>query len=102
MPTPVVILNRAIVVGEVLGPLVALQEMDSIAGQLDEYHLLHATRAALLQRLGRHHEAETTYALAMELAPTEADRALLQTRRASAAGRAHDDARSGHGLARGV
>lgn len=92
MPTPVVILNRGIAVGEVLGPLAALQELESIAAQLDDYHLLHATRASLLQRLGRHREADKAYALASDLAPTEADKALLQARRTSAASRAHNDA----------
>ena len=93
MPTPVVILNRAIAVGEALGPLAALRELESIAGSLDEYHLLHATRASLLQRLGRPGEADEAYARAMGLAPTEADKELLHARRASAASCAHDDPR---------
>lgn len=92
MPTPVVILNRAIAIGEVMGPLAALQEVESVAGQLDDYHLLHATRASLLQSLERRDEADRAYARAMDLAPTEPDKVLLQVRRASVASPVQDDA----------
>ena len=44
MPTPVVALNRAIAVGEVEGPEASLAALDMMAGDLDNYHLMHAAR----------------------------------------------------------
>lgn len=81
-PTPVVALNRAVAVAEVAGPQVAL---DAIAGlDLDGYHLLHATRADLLRRLGRHPEAAGAYARAAELATNAAEVRFLEQRRREA------------------
>ncbi len=80
-PTPVVALNRAIALGETSGPRAALTALDSITGQLDDYHLLHAARACMLERVGRADEAGTAYARAIELAPTETERTLLARRR---------------------
>jgi len=81
MPTPVVGLNRAIAVAEVDGPAAALQLVDEVAEQLDGYHLLHATRAALLEQTGRTGEAAAAYHRAAELAPTEAAVRFLLHRR---------------------
>ncbi|MGI9648762.1 MAG: RNA polymerase sigma factor [Acidimicrobiia bacterium] len=77
MPTPVVALNRAIARGEIDGPAVALQELDGIAADLDGYHLLHATRGAMLARLGQPEPARAAYQRAAELAPTEPERRFL-------------------------
>ena len=55
-PTAVVVLNRAVVIGEVHGPAVALAQVD--LQDLDHYYPFHATRADLLRRPGRHSEAE--------------------------------------------
>jgi RNA polymerase sigma-70 factor (ECF subfamily) len=74
-PTPVVALNRAVAVGEVLGPAAALALVDEL--DLDNYHPFHATRADLLRRLGRNSEAATAYERAAALAPTDAERAFL-------------------------
>ncbi|MGH2988083.1 MAG: RNA polymerase sigma factor [Solirubrobacterales bacterium] len=71
-PTPVVALNRAIAVGEVEGPGAALALVDEL--DLDNYHPFHATRADLLQRLGRDAEAAATYERAAAIAPTKAER----------------------------
>ena len=76
-PTPVVALNRAIAIGEVDGPEVALTELDALAVELDGYHLLHAARGNALHRLGRHREAESAYRRAADLAPGEAERRFL-------------------------
>src|SRR5258708_6581068 len=53
-PSPIVSLNRAVAVAMVEGPRPALALIDELAatGELDSYHLLHATRADLLRRLG--------------------------------------------------
>jgi RNA polymerase sigma-70 factor (ECF subfamily) len=74
MPTPVVALNRAIAIGEIEGPGAALSSLDTIAPDLDHYHLLHAARGTMLGRLGRRDSAREAFERAAELAPTEADR----------------------------
>jgi RNA polymerase sigma-70 factor, ECF subfamily len=81
MPTPVVVLNRAIAVSEVEGPATALHLVDRVAAELDGYYLLHATRAAMLEQLGRNAEAAEAYRRAAELAPTEAQVRFLSRRR---------------------
>ena len=58
-PSPIVSLNRAVAVAKVVGPQPALALVDALAasGDLDSYHLLHATRADLLRRIGSAAEA---------------------------------------------
>jgi RNA polymerase sigma-70 factor (ECF subfamily) len=80
-PTPVVALNRAIVVGEVQGPAAALELLDDL--HLDDYHLFHATRADLLRRLGRTDDAAEAYAGAADLVTSQAERAFLEGRLAA-------------------
>jgi RNA polymerase sigma-70 factor, ECF subfamily len=80
MPTPVVVLNRAVAVAETSGPDAALELLDGVADELDGYHLLHASRASLLERLGRRREAGEAYRRAAELAPT-APEARFMTRK---------------------
>jgi len=75
-PTPVVALNRAIAIGEVQGPAAALALVDEL--DLDSYYPFHATRADLLQRLGRNSEATTAYERAPAMAPTVAERDFLR------------------------
>jgi len=77
MPTPVVALNRAIAVAEVEGPAAALATIDTVAPDLDGYHLLHAARGTMLRRLGRLAPAQTAFERAAHLAATEADRRFL-------------------------
>jgi RNA polymerase sigma-70 factor (ECF subfamily) len=79
VPTPVVALNRAVAVAEVHGPAAAL---DAIADLDLRYHLLPATRAELLARLGRAAEAGAAYDDAISLAGNDTERAFLQNRRA--------------------
>jgi RNA polymerase sigma-70 factor (ECF subfamily) len=75
-PTPVVALNRAIAVGELHGPAAALVLVDEL--DLESYFPFHATRADLLQRLGRHQEAAAAYERAAAMAPTVAEREFLR------------------------
>jgi RNA polymerase sigma-70 factor (ECF subfamily) len=82
-PSPVVALNRAVVIGEVEGPAAALALVDEL--ELSNYHPFHATRADLLRRLGRHQEAAIAYEQAALIAPTDAERDFL--RRGGRAGR---------------
>ncbi|WP_344657469.1 RNA polymerase sigma factor [Catenulispora subtropica] len=81
-PSPMVELNRAVALAMAQGPEKALPVVDQIAasGRLDGYHLLHATRADLLRRLGRTAEAEKSLRTALDLAPTDAERRLLERR----------------------
>jgi RNA polymerase sigma-70 factor, ECF subfamily len=74
-PTPVVALNRAIAIGEVDGPAAALALVDEL--DLEGYQPFHATRADLLQRLGRERRAASEYERAAALAPTDAEREFL-------------------------
>jgi RNA polymerase sigma-70 factor, ECF subfamily len=46
--------------------------------ELDNYYPFHATRADLLQRLGRHREAADAYTRAAAMAPTEAERQFFE------------------------
>jgi len=77
MPTPVVALNRAIAIGEIEGPGAALAVLDAIAPDLDNYHLMHASRGAMLRRLGQRDSAKAAYGRAVHLAATAADRRFL-------------------------
>ena len=81
-PSPVVELNRAIAVLHADGPEAALAAFDAIAGdpRLARYHLLGATRADVLRRLGRDAEADEELRRAAALAPTERERDLLLSR----------------------
>ena len=78
-PTPIVALNRAIAVAELHGPAAALALLDEL--DLDNYHLYHAARADLLQRLGRADEAATAYDRSIDLATNAVERDHLQHRR---------------------
>ena len=85
LPSPVVALNRAVAVAMADGPAAGLAAIDALAEPLDEYHLLHASRADLLRRMGRRAEAATAYARALELATNAAERRFLAARLAECA-----------------
>ena len=82
MPTPVVALNRAVAVGMADGPAAGLYLVDELdaSGALSGYHLLPATRADMLRRLGRRDEAADAYRAAIALAPTDTERRYLNRR----------------------
>ncbi len=90
VPSPVVELNRAIAVGMAQGPAAGLALVDALAaaGQLAGYHLLPATRADLLRRLGSLAEAADAYRQALALAGTGAERRYLARRLAEVTGTA--------------
>jgi RNA polymerase sigma-70 factor (ECF subfamily) len=77
VPTPVVELNRAVAVAMADGPAAGLALVDALADALPDYHLLPATRADLLRRLGRFAEAAAAYREAIVLAPTDVERRYL-------------------------
>ena len=80
--SPVVELNRAVAVGMADGPAAGLTLVDALAasGALPGYHLLPATRADLLRRLGRGAEAAQAYREALALAGTGPERRYLSRR----------------------
>jgi RNA polymerase sigma-70 factor (ECF subfamily) len=80
-PSPVVALNRAVALAEVEGAAAALAVVDDLA--LDRYHLFHATRGDLLERLGRAAEAAEAFARAAALATNEPERRYLEARHAA-------------------
>lgn len=57
-----------------------MAEVDGLVDRLSGYHLFHATRAQLLTQLGRPDEATLANGRALELAGSEAERALLRSR----------------------
>jgi RNA polymerase sigma-70 factor (ECF subfamily) len=81
-PSPVVALNRAAAVAMAEGAERGLAQIDDLAasGTLREYHLLPASRADLLRRLGRFEEAAAAYREALSLTRNEAERRFLQAR----------------------
>src|SRR6266852_2465315 len=81
-PSPIVSLNRAVAVAMVEGPRPALALIDELAatGELDGYHLLHATRADLLRRLGISADAAASYARALALVSNKSERRFLERR----------------------
>lgn len=76
----VVRLNHAIALSHVAGPARALVDVDALSDELGRYHLLHATRAALLRDLGRPDEAREADRRALGLTENPAERALLMER----------------------
>ena len=81
-PSPIVSLNRAVAVAMAAGPKAGLTEVDRIAaeGHLEDYHLLYATRADLLRRIGSYSDAAKSYERALELVTNESERRFLERR----------------------
>jgi RNA polymerase sigma-70 factor (ECF subfamily) len=81
-PSPVVSLNRAVAIAMADGPAAGLAMIDSqrLAGQLQDYHLLHAVRADLLRRLELRDEAEESYRRALALVTNPSERRFLERR----------------------
>jgi RNA polymerase sigma-70 factor (ECF subfamily) len=82
LPSPIISLNRAVAVAMADGPGAALALIDRLteAGDLDEYHLLHAARADLLRRVGASADAAKSYARALELVTNDSERRFLERR----------------------
>ena len=82
VPSPVVELNRAVAVAMADGPAAGLELVAALdaAGALRGYHLLPATRADLLLRLGRRDEAAASFREALGLAGTDSERRFLTRR----------------------
>ena len=76
--SPVVELNRAAAIAEAGDAEAAMALVDRL--ELDGYHYLHATRAELLRRLERTEDARAAYRRALDTAPSDAERRLLERR----------------------
>ena len=79
-PTPVVALNWAVVLAETGHVAIALQQLNSLERELDQFQPWHAARGHLLHKLGRNAEAADAYRRAILTAPTEASRRFLEVR----------------------
>jgi RNA polymerase sigma-70 factor (ECF subfamily) len=98
-PSPIVSLNRAVAVAMLEGPGPALAILDRITarGELENYHLLHATRADLLRRQGSLAEAAVSYERALALTENESERRFLARRLQEVRSSGTDVARSAPG-----
>lgn len=72
--SPVVRLNRAVAVAEAQGAEAGLAVLEGCEERLSDHHLLPATRAGLLRRLGRTGAAREHYRRALDLVGTDPER----------------------------
>jgi RNA polymerase sigma-70 factor, ECF subfamily len=81
-PSPAVSLAEAVAVAMAEGPEEGLRRLDALesSGELAHYHLLPATRADLLRRLGRAAEAAEAYGAALAACTNERERGYLARR----------------------
>jgi len=84
-PSPVVELNRAVVLAIVDGPATGLELIDELTSEpsLKAYHLLPSVRGDLLAKLGRHDEACEEFKRAAMLTQNARERKLLLDRAAA-------------------
>jgi RNA polymerase sigma-70 factor (ECF subfamily) len=84
-PTPVVELNAAVALGLATDLENALEWIDRIerSRELSRYHLLPASKADVLRRLGRAEEAAAAYREALALVTNPAERRYLEKRLAA-------------------
>jgi RNA polymerase sigma-70 factor (ECF subfamily) len=80
--SPVVALNRAVAVGELLGPEAALVALEALGGELSmrRYGPYEAARGEMLRRLGRLPEARVHFQRSAERAASEPVRRFLERR----------------------
>jgi RNA polymerase sigma-70 factor (ECF subfamily) len=83
-PSPVVALNRTVVVWKSHGPEMALDQIVELEAdeRLAHYHYLFAVKAELLSQLGRDSEAADSYRRAAELSSNEVEKRFLDARAA--------------------
>ena len=82
VPSPVIELNRAVAVSMAEGPQAGLVIVEGLVDEpaLKSYHLLPCVRGDLLQRLGRHREAQAAFEAAAELACNKREQGLMRRR----------------------
>jgi RNA polymerase sigma-70 factor (ECF subfamily) len=81
-PSPLIEANRAGAVAMAEGPAAGLAILDTLvaSSELARWPQLHTARAALLDRIGRGHEAIAAYRGALALEPPEAERRFIAAR----------------------
>jgi len=77
-PSPVVSLNRAVVIERLQGPAAALARVEPLAARLDGYFYFHGVRGSLLQRCGRLDAARDAFNRAIALAGTPEEAAQIR------------------------
>ena len=77
-PSPVVTLNRAVVVAKLRGPAAALAMIEPLENSLSGYFHYFGARGAFLLQLGRDQEARTAFDRAIALANTPAEAAHIR------------------------
>jgi len=84
-PSPIVELNAAVALAMATGPEAGLAWMERLdrGGELAGYHLLPASQAELLRRLGRLEEARAAYGRALAWVRHPAERRFLERRLAA-------------------
>ncbi len=76
-PSPVVRLNRAVALRQIVGAEAALAEVNALAEELDGYHLFHAIRGELLLELSYRDQGRAAALRALALTQNRAEQALL-------------------------
>jgi RNA polymerase sigma factor (sigma-70 family) len=79
-PSPVVRLNRAVALRQVLGLEAALAEVNALESDLNNYHLFHAIRGELLLEMGQREQARASALQALGLTQNRAEQSLLARR----------------------
>lgn len=77
-PTPVVALNWAVVIAETGHAELALEKLNALKPDLEEFQPWHAARGHVLNKLGKKHEAGEAFQFAIQTAPNVAARKLLE------------------------
>jgi len=87
-PTPVVLINRAVAVAQVKGPVAGLSALAAIPvdSQLERYPFLHAAEGEFHRQLGHSSEAEISFHRALEFARTEPQQRFLMRKLAALRG----------------
>ncbi|MEP3048439.1 MAG: RNA polymerase sigma factor [Roseibium sp.] len=77
-PSPVVKLNRAVVLARLKGPQHALELLEPLSAPLERYASYHAARASMLHELGSQEEARLAYEQALKHAGTATERDYIR------------------------
>lgn len=84
-PAPVLLLNRAVAIGELHGCEHGLRAIDRLSGVLDGYHAFHAARAHFQTECGDAAAAVESYRVALTLVDNEPEKRHIQARLRSVA-----------------
>jgi RNA polymerase sigma-70 factor, ECF subfamily len=82
---PVVLLNRAVAIGEASGCREGLAELEPLADVLDSYHAFHTARGHFLAECGEEEAALAAYERALPLVGNEVERRFVEDRLARGA-----------------